>query len=589
MGEADSSRLKPAAVAGIAALAAVCVIGLLVLLRRAGPQERGEFVKRPAAPVSDVTKSEDAYDVVNPSIKGTFVKGLKDRDWAALGKALAPGFRARWPRAGEGVELPDATLVLREYRGGGWREAGAAEFVEVLKEHVSGWESVERTTWRPFEFLADEGGRTAFATVHFQVAGSKPGGARADLSGIVRAGMVSADGKAWLLDRLEWVEGERAEGRQAPWRDVTDACGLSIPEGDEVRRMREQVINDRGVVTLGGLSVCDWNGDGFPDVAATRAGSEMALFLNDGRGGFVRTDPPARAAAEAGYTPLLVDLDNDGVDEALTGAVLSCEGATAYVGLYVRRGAGWELRPKAFAAPLARGVRGVIVQGIVPGDVDGDGDLDLFFCNYSNIESDALRFNRVASFDGMDNWLFINQGNLGFREESDARGITGTQFSYVAKVWDFDSDGDLDIFEGNDFGPNHLWENDGTAKFRDATEHVFGADSNYTMGVTIADWDNTGDWTMYISNMYSHAGNRIVPLARALSPEMRRLGMVLAQGNQMYERRGGAWAETGVARGVNWADWAWSCVFFDADNDRDRDIFVANGYTTNTDKAAPDF
>jgi hypothetical protein len=70
---------------------------------------------------------------------------------------------------------------------------------------------------------------------------------------------------------------------------------------------------------------------------------------------------------------------------------------------------------------------------------------------------------------------------------------------------------------------------------------------------------------------------------------MKRLGILLAQGNQMYERKGGAWSETAVARGTNWADWAWGCVFFDADNDTDKDLFVANGYTTNSDSKAPDF
>lgn len=313
------------------------------------------------------------------------------------------------------------------------------------------------------------------------------------------------------------------------------------------------------------------------------------MFLNDGHGGFVLVAPPVRTAKEVGNTPLLVDLDNDGREEMITGAVLSYEGQVAHVGIYERKGDGWELRPERLRAAVAKGIRGVSIQGIVPGDVDGDGDLDIFFCNYSNIESDQLAINRVVSNDGMDNWLFINQGGLKFTEESDARGITGTHLSYVAKIWDFDSDGDLDIWEGNDFGPNFLWENDGKGRFIEAKTHLFNADSNYTMGVSIADWDNTGDWSMYISNMYSHAGNRIVPLAKDISPEMRRLGMVLAQGNQLYERRGGAWAETSVARGVNWADWAWSCVFFDADNDMDKDIFVANGYTTSTDKNAPDF
>jgi hypothetical protein len=111
------------------------------------------------------------------------------------------------------------------------------------------------------------------------------------------------------------------------------------------------------------------------------------------------------------------------------------------------------------------------------------------------------------------------------------------------------------------------------------------------MGVTIADWDNSGRWSMYISNMYSHAGNRIVPLAAALGDDYRQIALVLARGNQLYERdaESGAWKETAVERGVNWADWAWACLFFDPDNDGDKDLFVANGYTSHEDRQAPDF
>ncbi|KAF0246493.1 MAG: ASPIC/UnbV domain-containing [Planctomycetota bacterium] len=571
-------------------LLSVVAAGLALALLRRGPTVKaGEFVPRPKAFVADIVRSEDAFDIVNPAIKGTFVKGLKGRDWGMVAAALTPDFKARWPKPRDGKELPDAAVVLREYRETQWADSEAAAFIAILKEHVDGWSAVERTTWRPFEFLMDTGGLASFASIHFQVAGVRPDGTRADLAGIVRAQFVSGDGKAWKVRRMEWVEGCRGEAKHKPWRDVTEACGLMFHESDEVRNLRAQIINDRGVAALGGLLVCDWNGDGFYDVLATRAETESALFLNDGKGGFVRAPTPMKEAREAGFSPLRVDLDNDGVDELVTGQVLSYEGQTAFSGIYVQENGGWTLRPKALAAPLEKGVREVLTQAVVPMDVDGNGFLDLYVCNYSNAASLAAGFNRVASYDGMDNWLFMNYGKLDLREESQARGMSGTQYTYLAKAFDFDGDGDLDVFEGNDFGPNHLWLNDGKANFADAKDHIFDADSNYTMGVTLADWDNTGDWTLYISNMYSHAGNRIVPLAKDLSPDMKRLGMILAQGNQMYERLNGVWSETAMARGTNWADWGWGCLFFDADNDADKDLFVANGYTTNTDPKAPDY
>ncbi|MCE9584046.1 MAG: VCBS repeat-containing protein [Planctomycetes bacterium] len=584
--EGPVRRTAPRVAVAAAILAGV---GAAAILLRGRLRPPVEFLPRPVVFVTDIVKSEDGYDLANPSIKGTFVKGLKGRDWAAVAASLTDDFRARFPGPGDGREVPDGAIGLREYRDAAFAETDRAGFVKVLQEHVESWSAVERTTWRPFEFLFDPSGKSAFASIHFQVAGVRPDGTRADLNGIIRAGMVSDDGKAWKLRRVEWVEGCREDGKRAPWADVTEACGLTFNESEEIRKLRQEMINDRGVVNLGGLTVCDWNGDGFWDVLATRVNDKADLFLNDGKGGFVRGESPAKSGAEVGFSFLRVDLDNDGVDELVDSQVLEYEGNKAYLGIYTQKDGQWVLHPRALSAKLAPGIRGVAPHGIVPADIDGDGFLDLFFCNYSQAESNGKSFNRVAAYDGMDNWLFMNHGALNFTEESDERGITGTQFTYVSKFWDFDGDGDLDLFETNDFGPNHLWVNDGHARFKDAKDHLFDADSNYTMGMTIADWDNTGEWTVYISNMYSHAGNRIVPLSKEISPEMKRLGMVLAQGNQMYERHGGVWTEDAVGRGTNWADWAWGCVFFDADNDTDKDLFVANGYTTNSDPKAPDF
>lgn len=582
------SRHSVRPIAAVVVLLGLVFGGGFWLLRQAGAP-RAEFLPRPAVFERDFVKSEETFDRANASVKGSFVRGLKSRDWGEAARGLTADFRARFPARGGGREVPDGAVALREYGGEGLPDLEGPAFLAVLRGHVDDWAAVERTTWRPFEFLLEPGDRSAWVNVHFQVAGVKPDGLRADLSGTVRAGLVTADGKEWRLRRLEWVDGVRAEARTAPWVDITEPAGLTFNESAEVQRLRQEMINDRGIVNLGGLVVADFDRDGFPDVLATRENNQAVLFRNDGRGGFVRATSPVATAKEVGLTFLLVDLDGDGVEELVSTRVTEYEGETAWLPIHVRRGDGWEARPRALEVRLGRAVRGIQTQSIEPVDIDADGDLDLFFCNYSNNESNGPRFNRISSHDGQDNWLFVNQGGLRFREESGERGIAGTQFTYVAKAWDFDGDGDPDIFEGNDYGPNHLWVNDGKGRFQAAKDHIFAADSNYTMGVTIADWDNTGRWSMNISNMYSHAGNRIVPLAADLGPEMRRLGLILAQGNQFYEQEGGVWSETGIARGVNWADWAWSCLFFDAENDGDRDLFVANGYTTHEDAKAPDY
>ena len=111
------------------------------------------------------------------------------------------------------------------------------------------------------------------------------------------------------------------------------------------------------------------------------------------------------------------------------------------------------------------------------------------------------------------------------------------------------------------------------------------------MGVTIADWDNTGEWSVYLSNMYSHAGHRVVRLTESVSAEMHARLEMLTKGNQLFTfgSETGQWQDRGVALGANEAGWAWASLFYDLDNDGDKELFVTNGNTSHTDREAPDF
>lgn len=556
------------------------------------PTPTEEFLARPTTFVHDLDKSEAAHDQVSSALKKTLLAGLRSGDRGKLESALADGFRAKFPAVDAGTPVADPRIELMRYEPA-WKlpELDAAEFVARLQSYGADIAIVERASWRMFEFRLAPAGNSAFVGAHLQLAGTRKERGRSDFQATVFAS-VSRHGPVWQLDRLVLDEAQRGTSNFEPFRDISEASGFVWFRSEKTAELRDRIVDGRGVVTRGGLTVADFNNDDFWDVLVSEWHHDAVLFLNDGKGGFVRgsapSDLPKLVPKHNGTMFLFVDLDGDGVEELVGSEPYEYERGLGKLPLYTRAGGSWQRVDDAlrFNAPV--GDRGFRFEGIVPGDVDGDGHVDLFFAGYNRWESKRADFHRLEAYDGADNLLFMGKGNLEFSEESDQRGITGTQYTYVGAFFDFDGDGDTDLFEGNDFGPNHLWLNEGD-RFREDKAHVFGAGSSYTMGVTLADYDNRGAFSLYISNMYSHAAGRIVPIAADVSNNSRELAALVGYGNQLYEQDDGVWREVSAARRVNEADWAWACVFSDIDNDADKDLYVANGFNTNRDPEAPDY
>ena len=161
-----------------------------------------------------------------------------------------------------------------------------------------------------------------------------------------------------------------------------------------------------------------------------------ASFLNDGRGGFVREPLPIGDGQLIPSQYLFVDLDGDGLEE-IVGSRMTYRDAEAWMGIRTRREGEWTYLPRALVFDNPPGVRRNEAQFMAAGDVNGDGRLDIFLGGYQTNRSGSPGvFNRVDANDGADNLLFINHGGLRFTEESDARGITGTRYTYVAQFFD---------------------------------------------------------------------------------------------------------------------------------------------------------
>ncbi len=148
--------------------------------------------------------------------------------------------------------------------------------------------------------------------------------------------------------------------------------------------------------------------------------------------------------------------------------------------------------------------------GAAMADVNGDGFLDIYVCNSGDI-----------SGDNKQNELFINQGDGTFTEQAEAYGLADQGFSTHAVFFDYDKDGDLDVYLLNNsyqaigsfnkmqnerpkrdpVGGDKLFRNDGE-KFTDVSEEagIYGSIIGFGLGITIGDV-NQDTWPdIFISN-----------------------------------------------------------------------------------------
>lgn len=528
--------------------------------------------------------------VLEPLARGQF-------DRAAAGLAPRGDFAGRLPRLG--AARAAGPLTVRPV------EPGSDEVLEDRTAFLEGLFALAPLTDSParveceaeeFALDADSGSLRANARLRLRWAGTV-GDDRMDLTLRVRiaATRESAQGD-WRVARMVPFDarpGERISGGPAPFVDRTAEVGLTFGQSLENAELLQAFVDRHRTLTQGGLSVVDWNGDDRPDLIATRAREQSIVFINDGKSGFVPEPLPIADEHDLPAFALFVDLDGDGREELVAGEASLYEDDRAYAGLWTRTGAApgeWRHLPRAFAMPNPIGLRRLSVQTVAPLDVDGDGDLDLFYAVYGSGRSRGDLYNTVEAYDGADNHLFINGGALTFTEESAARGITGTGYTYVALAFDADHDGDADLFEGNDFGPNVLWRNEG-GRFVADDALGFGGVSAYTMGAALADLEADGGWDLYVSNMSSEEGMRMVPLAAGLDSQRRNAVDTIAHGNMLYSEgtSGAAWTERARGLGIHEGEWAWGCQFVEPFADGTLGLAVTNGFASHRDRFAGDW
>ncbi|MGD8773558.1 MAG: CRTAC1 family protein [Gammaproteobacteria bacterium] len=208
-------------------------------------------------------------------------------------------------------------------------------------------------------------------------------------------------------------------------------------------------------------------------------------------------------------------------------------------------------------------------------DYDRDGDLDLFLTAYVDFSiagnktcftADGRRdYCSPASFEPTADRLFRNDGGWRFTDVTDAVGIgeaVGNGLGVTAD--DFDADGLTDIYVANDQSPNHLWLADGKGGFRDAgamSGSAYNAEGKVEASMGVSAGDFDSDG----------------------DPDLF-MTHLAGETNTLYRNDGSGYfmdvtdmmALGSPSRPFTGFGTAW----FDLENDGDLDLFVANGAVT---------
>ena len=341
------------------------------------------------------------------------------------------------------------------------------------------------------------------------------------------------------------------------------------------------------------VSTVDYNDDGFDDLFITDRWQAPQLLKNNGDLTFIDvTAESGIDVSEMATCGYFFDYDNDGDSDLFLGMSM-------VPSLFFVNEGGVFKRHEAINKTLSE-TR--FVNAISVADINRDGLLDMYLSTYSTgtgpiedwigfvtRESEQLKTKlKIMKADkfidrgGPPNILLMNRGdNFEWTRIDDT--LKQYRCSYQSSWMDYDNDGDADLYICNDFSPDVFLRNDTDqgsfqVSFTDVTQQVIPTmDMGFGMGCDWGDYDNDGDLDLYVSNMYSKAGNRIVDQIEGTDPRFK----VAAHGNFLFQNNDGVFEQVAgdgkdqqhVAR----VGWSYGGQFADFDNDGQLDLYVPSG------------
>ena len=210
-----------------------------------------------------------------------------------------------------------------------------------------------------------------------------------------------------------------------------------------------------------GVTVFDYNGDGWPDIFVANDTQPNKLYRNNKNGTFTESGMEAGVAfGEDGTARGAMGVDSGDYDRSGKASLIVGNFSNQMLGLYHNEGTGLFV-DEAPTSPLGRSSLLTLSFGVFFFDFNLDGLLDIFVAN-GHIENEIGRVQPKVSYKEPP-LLFRNAGKGKFEDVSASMGASFSRpiVARGAAYGDFDHDGDLDLLITTNNGPAYLFRNDG--------------------------------------------------------------------------------------------------------------------------------